>query len=304
MGLVANIKKSFAYKWIVNRVHILMVKISPKYEMNRYYKPVFHKKIDFDNPRNLIEKIYWLTLNTDLSLWTKCADKYLVRDYLKEKGLDCYLPQLLGKWDSASEIDFTNLPREFILKANNGCEACFIVNDKNKESLNDIKKKLRQTMSLPFGYGGAQLHYTRIKPCIIAEELLHEDGLLAKISPNSMVDYKVWCVGNNPECIFVGYNRRPGMLNMALYDIDWNSISDNLVNTDCDIYIPDVEIPKPKCLNEMIEIATKIAKDFSEVRVDFYVVNDKPLIGELTFTSGYGYFTEEYYEYLGSKVRL
>ena len=52
----------------------------------------------------------------------------------------------------------------------------------------------------------------------------------------------------------------------------------------------------------MLEIASKLAEPFPEVRVDFYIVNDKPVIGELTFTTGYGYFTDEYYELLGSKM--
>jgi hypothetical protein len=54
----------------------------------------------------------------------------------------------------------------------------------------------------------------------------------------------------------------------------------------------------------MLEMASKLSKPFKEVRVDFYVIKDKPVIGELTVTSGYGYFTEEYYNYLGSKFDL
>ena len=32
---------------------------------------------------------------------------------------------------------------------------------------------------------------------------------------------------------------------------------------------------------------------------DFYVVDNKPVIGELTMATGYGYFTDEYYNHLG-----
>ncbi len=66
----------------------------------------------------------------------------------------------------------------------------------------------------------------------------------------------------------------------------------------------DVIIPKPECLDEMLKIASKLSEPFPEVRVDFYIVNNKPIIGELTFSTGYGYFTDEYYKYLGDKCDI
>ena len=64
------------------------------------------------------------------------------------------------------------------------------------------------------------------------------------------------------------------------------------------------EMPKPACLEQMLEMAAKLSKPFVEVRVDFYVINDKPIIGELTFTTGYGNYTNEFYDYLGTRVDL
>ena len=60
----------------------------------------------------------------------------------------------------------------------------------------------------------------------------------------------------------------------------------------------------PVCLDKMLKMATKMSKPFAEVRVDFYVIDDRPFIGELTFTSGYGNYTEEFYNYLGDKISL
>lgn len=58
-------------------------------------------------------------------------------------------------------------------------------------------------------------------------------------------------------------------------------------------------IPKPKCLDEMLQIAKNLSAEFPLVRVDFYVINNKPYFGELTFTSsgGLNYF----YSKLGQK---
>jgi len=47
--------------------------------------------------------------------------------------------------------------------------------------------------------------------------------------------------------------------------------------------MPNVHIPKPQSLKEMISIATNLSQEFPFVRVDFYEVNGKVIFGELTF---------------------
>ena len=66
----------------------------------------------------------------------------------------------------------------------------------------------------------------------------------------------------------------------------------------------DIRIPKPECLEKMLEIAKELSKGQPQMRVDMYIVNNQPVIGELTMSSGYGYFTEEYYNYLGKFVDI
>ena len=115
-----------------------------------------------------------------------------------------------------------------------------------------------------------------------------------------MVDFKIWCINGKPESILVTYNRGKGGLKREMYSTEWESISHNLKNPNK----LDKPFPKPSSLKEMLEYATILSQDFPEVRVDFYEVDNKPRLGELTFTSGYGSFTEEYYRYLGSKLDL
>lgn len=297
------INKSYYYRKLAALVHARSVKKDPRMEMKRYYNTVWGIDPNIDNPTDLIEKTYWLLLYTDTSLWTLCADKYRVRDYIKEKGLGDYLPKLLGKWDKASLLDFSSLPKEFILKTNNGCGTCHIVNDKSSVDMKSLKKGLRQDLSIPFGYAGAQLHYLTIEPCIIAEELLHSDEEQNRISPNSLIDYKVWCINGNPESILIVYDRRGHHYCLDLYDTQWNRMMDKMQPCEGCEYRED-PIPQPQCLSQMLEMAKLLSKPFQEVRVDFYVVGGKPIIGELTFTTGFGYFTNEYYDYLGSKMDL
>lgn len=296
-------KDLFIYRYAAAYIHKFMVKLYPKREMERVYKKVFHRMPNIDNPKNLIEKICWLQLYTDTSSWTKCADKYLVREYLHDLGMDQYLPKLYGKWDSANDIDFNQLPDNYILKTNNGCGTCIIVRNKDKDP-DKMRKMLKEWMIVPYGWSGAQIHYTRIKPCIIAEQLLENSEKDNIVSPSSLIDYKIWCFNGKPECILIVYGRSGHNAKLALYDTQWNSIQENLVNIKSKKFSRDIEIECPVCLDEMLEVAKKLSAPFKEVRVDLYVIEDKPVFGELTFTTGYGYFTEEYYNCLGSKFEV
>ena len=294
------------FKHLVILVKQLIIRIRPEWEVKRCYKKVFGHAPNLTHPKDLIEKIYWLELNTDTSMWTKCTDKYQVRDYITSKGFAQYLPKLYAKWDNVNDISFNNLPNEFILKTNNGCGTCYIVKDKDNEDITYIRKLLKTWLNLnDQGYSNAQLHYLGIKPCIIAEELLPNTGVQKSISPNSIIDYKVWCFNGVPECILVVYNRTANSYFLDLYDVNWNRLEDKLnIAGNKSIGFNKNEIPPIPCLKSMLKIASALSSDFKEVRVDFYVVNGEPVIGELTFSSGYGYFTSEYYRYLGDKIDI
>ncbi len=246
------------------------------------YRKYFGKKLNLKNPQDLNEKILWLSLFSDTSMWSICADKYAVREYVKNKGLERILVKLYGKWDSADDIDWAMLPDKFVLKTNNGCGTVKIV--KNK-SLLDIPKTtalLNQWLKKTIGLETTETHYKNIKPCIIAEELL-EDYCNNNIS-TSLIDYKIWCFNGEVDSIWTYTNRTKKGAEKAVFDKNWN-------------YRPEVSIynssykeqsvltPKPDCLNDMLQIAETLSSPFPVVRCDLYVVNGLPYFGELTFTS-------------------
>lgn len=301
---IANLlNKSHFYRVMVAAYKKKQLRKYPHKEIERIYNLAFNKKPDIDNPTNLIEKIYWMELYADLTLWTKCADKYLVRDYVKDCGYESYLPKLLGKWDSADVFSIKDLPEKFIIKTNNGCGTCIPVKNKSLIDENEIRKQLKTWLEIPYGYSNTQLHYLNIPRCIIVEELLENDDQGNGFSPNSLVDYKVWCINGKAECILVVYDRRQGLYCLDLYDVNWNRMKEQLYfNNHYEFREPLV--PKPDCLSDLICIAENLSKPFPEVRVDFYILNNRPYFGELTLSTGYGYFTEEYYKYLGEKIDL
>lgn len=296
--IVLALNKSYWYRKLAYYYQKWSVGRNPMNEIVRNYEPRFHKLPNLDNPRNLVEKIYWMQLHCDTSLWTLCADKYRMREYVKERGLDKYLPKLLGIWDNPSEIDWDSLPNQFVIKTNNGCASVIIVKDKDNMDRHKVKRQLKHWLEIPYGYRGFQPHYLAIKPCVLAEELLIQDEELDTLSC-SMVDFKVWCFNGKAESIFVAYNRSDNLLNVDLYDINWNRLRQCIRNHGIEKINDEIIFPMPQCLSTMLSIASLLSKGHPQMRVDFYIVNGEPVIGELTMATGYGYFTEEYYNYLG-----
>lgn len=296
-----KLKKTFLYKFIKETYARLVVWVNPEIEIKRCYYKTFHRHCNLKEPKDLIEKIFYMELHADTSLWTKCADKYRVREYIEQCGYGDYLPKLYGHWDKASDVNFSVLPSSFVIKANNGCGTVKVVRDKSEINIKAFSSEMKKWLALPYGYTNAQLHYTRIKPCILAEEMLAND--FSNFSPGSLVDFKVWCLNGEPLWILLTYNRTDTSHDLALYNTEWESHPE-YIKKGSEHYHPNIEIPRPTSLPKMLEMARKIAQPFSEIRVDFYEVNKQPVIGELTFSAGYGSLTEEFYRMLGDRLTI
>ena len=70
---------------------------------------------------------------------------------------------------------------------------------------------------------------------------------------------------------------------------------------------PKEQMPKPKCFDELMEVAGKLGKGQPVARVDLYVVDNKVYFGEITMTSQGGYqdyFTQEFLDKMGGLTLL
>lgn len=298
-GLRNRITKNIIYKWFAIYVQRVLTFVNPKIEIYRNYKAHFNHLPNLDEPHDLIEKIYWMQLHCDTSTWTLYADKYRMRSYCEELGLDEFLPKVYGVWESVNDIKWDELPQRFVMKLNNGCGTVWLVDNKDKYDINGLKRKIQKFIKMPYGYRGYQPHYLGIKPLIFAEEYLEASEDQKSFSPVSMVDYKVWCFNGHVESCFVAYNRSKTGLTVDLYDVEWNRLTEHLQNFHKDRFDPNVSVPKPKSWDMIKQIASKLSVGQPQMRVDFYEVGGKPYIGELTMASGFGYFKESYYRHLG-----
>ena len=239
------------------------------------------KWVNEKHPKNLQEYIIkkYFEINEDkgrLAQIAKLTDKLAVRDYVAERIGDYTLTQLYGVWDKPEDIDFGSLPVPCVIKTNNGCATNCII--KNKEELNRevIMSKLRRWIDFPYGILSGQPHYSMIEPKILAEEFL-----IQKPGSDSLpYDYKFFCFNGKPEFILFYCGRKPNshVFMNAVYDTQWNII-ESVTNSKV-----EERVEKPLNFDRMLEYAGILSQDFEFVRIDFYNINGRIILGEMTFT--------------------
>lgn len=252
------------------------------------------RRLNLKDPKRYTEKIQWYKLNYRDPIMARCADKYLVREFVESRGLGHILNELYATFDNPEEISFDNLPNSFVLKLSNGSGTNVLVKDKGKVNIEGIKKEFESFVAQANAFAGREWVYTTDqKKTIVAEELLCDTN-----QKNGIVDYKFLCFDGEPYCIaydvdrFIDHKRN-------IYDIEWNNLN---VSSDCEC--SNKEYDRPDKLDEMLDIARKLSKGFPAVRVDLYCVNSKIYFGEMTFFpwSGYVNFDPDEFDFkLGEK---
>lgn len=268
---------SFISRWFKQT----LTKISPLLNTKVVYFMKFKKRINLKNPQTLDEKIQYLKFHDYYQnpLVTQCADKYAVREYVKQCGCEEILNELYFAWDSVDEINWDMLPNQFVIKWNFGCGENLICFDKSKLDIADAKKKLNDwykehdTFYLTY----AEMQYKGIPPKLICEKLIEtEDGGLP-------VDYKLYCFKGYADCVLVCTGRQNDGHGTKYYffDKEWNLKRYNKNGKNAPA---NFTLPKPDGIEKVFEYAEKLTKPFPFVRADFYLEKGKVTFGELTFT--------------------
>lgn len=253
-----------------------------------YYRLRVGRKLNLDNPTTLNEKLQWLKFNYRFPLQSIVSDKLLVRDYVKEKIGGEYLIPLLGSWNSFNDIDFSMLPKQFVLKCNHDSGGLVICTDKTKLDFKNVRSKIEGSLKSNFFYIGREYQYKNIKPKIICEKFISDNGKIP-------MDYKVYCFNGIPDVILVCKDRFSNNTHRASYlffDQEWNF----LPLDKGDERLQDIKIPKPQNLNKMLEIAKKLSEDFLFARIDLYNMNGKIYFGEITLSPNSGFDSDMKYE--------
>ena len=141
--------------------------IPSSFFIKHYYYKFMGKKLNLHNPKTFQEKLNWLKLNYYVPIMSQVVDKYAVRSYVKDRIGKKYLIPLIGVYDKFDDIDFNELPNQFVLKCTHDSGSYIICEDKNKLDINAAKEKINYHMSKNYYYQWREKPYKKVNPKII-----------------------------------------------------------------------------------------------------------------------------------------
>jgi len=237
-------------------------------------------KLNLENPKTFNEKLQWLKLNWYNRKALICANKYLVRDYIKEKGLEYILNDLYQVEKDVNNIKWNSLPNRYVLKPTHDSGHVIKVLDKHQVNTKKVRKMLRRWLKYDYEYMSNEWQYSSLK--LVVVEKFIEDPLLK----NDITDYKFFCFNGKVKLIQIDFDRYTNHSRIYLnefwekYSMEHKNIKKNENN--------NIILPFNK--EEMVQIAQKLSEDFPFVRIDLYNIIEKIIFGEMTFFPGGGYF--------------
>ena len=266
--------------WLKNIFHLeTLVKSEDIYEI--FYKKLNYK-LNLDDPKTLNEKIQWIKFNGGLEKKFDEADKYLVRNKLKAKGLTKYLTKIYGVYDTydAFIASWDSYPEKFVVKPNHWCDVIYFVDKKNTDIKYDYLyfSELTKTIKSTYGQNEHEVQYRDIKPKIIVEEFLGAP----------LTEYRLFCFNGDAKYIMVDLVKPVKILDQrTFYDLNWNKMNFSYKYNGKFIDNPDFK--KPDFLEKMIDISNKLSSQSILLRVDFFEVNNDIIISELVHTPASGF---------------
>lgn len=292
-NFITNKRLRFSYLTALGLTHWM----SDERFLKKEYYLAMGKTLNLNTPKTFNEKLQWLKLYNREPQYTMMVDKYAVKQYVANKIGSQYIIPTLGVWNHFDEIDFDELPNQFVLKCTHDSGGIVICKDKLKLDKRAAKQKLEYYLKRKYYYVHREWPYKNVKPRIIAEKYMSNDN------GEDLNDYKLMCFNGQVKATFVCSDRfSEDGLKVTFYDTNWKRMP-------FERHYPasKTDIARPKTYDEMLILAEKLAFQIPFVRVDFYEVHGRVYFGELTFFPGSGYeeFTpEEWDKKLGDWINL
>lgn len=270
-------------------------------QLEKNFKDKTGYDLDLENPISFNQKICWKKVYDRNPLLPIVADKYRVRDYLRnilgDDEAEKILIPLLYVTDIPETIPFDDLPEEYIIKANHGSGTNIIVEKGTLIDQQRIITQCNEWLKKPYGLFKHEWAYQKIDRKILIEPLLRDEyGKLP-------IDYKFHMV--NGMCLMIQVNQghfadKKGR-KLTLFNKNW--IKYNVFWE----YPPAEDVECPDNLDSMCLLAEKLSVPFDYVRIDLYSIKRKIYFGEFTNypTSGQALVNPQSFDFeLGSKWQL
>lgn len=253
--------------------------------------------MDWKHPQTFSEKLQWLKIYDRHPEYTKMVDKAAAKQYVANIIGEDYIIPTLAVYNSAEDIDFGKLPKQFVLKCTHDSGGLVVCKDKSKLDYEAARKKLRKGLKRTYIIQNREYPYKDVPRRIIAEKYMEDES-------GELQDYKFFCFDGVPKYLFVATDRsrKDVETKFDFFDMEWNHLPFTNGHPNNPI------TPKmPDNFELMKELAGKLSVGMPEVRVDLYNIRGKIYFGELTFFhwSGLVPFNPKEWDYIfGQQIRL
>ena len=230
----------------------------------------FNKLLNWNAPKTFNEKLNWCKIYNRKDLYTQMADKYTAKKLVAERIGNQYVVECYGVYSRWEEIDFSNLPEQFVLKCTHDSGGAFVCRDKNIFNYDAVRRQVESNLKRNWFWIFREWPYKNIKPRIIVDHFLDDH------TGTELRDYKFWCFNGIPTYMYCTIKGKNVFENF--YDMDFNPVD---LNHGFPRHTPEFECPSQ--FNLMKCLAKELSQGIPFVRVDFFQVDNKVYFGEFTF---------------------
>ncbi|MCU4674238.1 hypothetical protein N7931_01215 [Catenovulum sp. 2E275] len=231
------------------------------------------------HPKTFSEKIQHRKFFGNQPLYSICADKFAVREYVKTKVGEQYLVPLIDVVEQPEQLNYQQYGDQFVIKTTHDSGGVYIYRNGQFDK-NNVIGRIKKSLLKDTGILRDEPWYSAIKPKIMVESLLQTS------SGELPSDYKFHMFNQGDDIEFflqVDYDR-DGDHHRSIYDS-----AKQLINLSIKTKSKNKPLAKLDNYDEMVWVAKQLAADFDYVRVDLYNFDGKIYFGELTFAHGSGF---------------
>lgn len=288
--------RTFWQKVAGKLIHLAAPILSDKLFLKLLFWNRLGYRLNLKNPQTFNEKLQWLKLNDIHEEYTMMVDKVAAKTYVAGIIGEEYIIPTIGVWNSVEEVSWDELPNQFVIKSANDSGGVVVCKDKPSLDIEEAKKKLSRCGGRTYSDLYKEYPYKNVPKQIIAEQYLEDE------SGFELKDYKIFCFDGKPYMVFVASDRQIHQTKFDFFDLEWNHLP-----IEQEFPHNPKGIRKPKNLDKMLEIASKLSKGVPHVRVDLYNCDGRIYFGELTFFHNSGIFPwypKEWDYKLGKQLKL
>ncbi|SIT93817.1 TupA-like ATPgrasp [Pontibacter indicus] len=207
----------------------------------------------------------------DIENWQrKLSNKHNSRQFAIKHS--CNVPELYWQGRDVDKIDFSSLPKNFVIRPITGSGGSSIYLIKDSKNLFDGKSYTQQEL---INSMSVVIDKHPNQEFLIEEFVTDEKG-------NQRIpdDYKFYMFNGEVACIQIINRLSPSRGKTSFYDVNWTPLPRVQLN-----YATGENQQAPKCLDEMVRAAKDLSRAYKIfARIDFYATHKGAVFGEITPT--------------------